>query len=393
MTIGKFSVSNNVLLTILMVTLLILGAFSMLQLPREQFSEVPFYWANIIVPYPGVAAEDVESSITVKVENEMNGLNDLERIQSVSSEGLSVVRVEFDDGINDQQFRTLFQDVQTRLSRVDLPEGALTPLVDDFSSSDFLPVVEAVIYGDVDYSTLVAAAADLSAQIENVTDVSGIEAVGERERKIFIKAEKSRMEAYGISLNEIIRAVQNNTGNFPGGSFSDADREYFLRTIGEVKDSSDLSNLIVRRTSDTGSLRIADVAEVVEEYERNGDYARYNSEKAVILRVAKVPRGNSVTVADGVKSIVSAVDTGKYPGVSFAIQNDSTIQISDSIGVLLNNALLGLLLLVIILFFFIGLRNALMTAIGIPVTFAITFIILDSHIPELKSIVFHLTPN
>ena len=377
MTIGKFSVSNNVLLTILMITLLILGAFSMFQLPREQFSEVPFFWANIIIPYPGVAAEDVESSVTVRVENEMDGLDKLSRIQSVSSEGLSVVRVEFDDGIDDREFRTLFQDVQTRLSRVDLPSGTLAPVVDDFSSSDFLPVIEAVVYGDVDYKTLVSIAAELQVRIENISDVSGVEAVGQREKKIFINADKPRLEALGVSLNEIIRAVQNNTGSFPGGSFSGGEREYFLRTIGEVTETGDLSNLIVRRTSESGSLRIDDLAEVVEDFEKNGDYARYNSQKAIILRVAKIPGGNSVTVADGVKSIVAGYEESDYPGVSLAIQNDSTIQISDSINVLLNNALLGLLFLVIILYFFIGLRNALMTAIGIPVTFAITFIILD----------------
>ena len=377
MNIGRFSVSNNVLLTILMITLIILGVFSMFQLPREQFSEVPFYWANIIVPYPGVSAEDVEAGVTVKIENEMDGLDELKRIQSVSSEGLSIVRVEFDDGISEQQFRTLFQDVQTRFSRVDLPDGTLNAVIDDFSSADFLPVIETVIYGDVDYAELVTAAADISARIENVTDVAGVEAVGERERKIFIEADKPRMEALGISLNEIVQAVQANTGSFPGGSFSDSEREYFLRTIGEVAGVSDLASLVVRREGSGGSLRIADIADVSEEYEADGAYARYNSQKAVILRVSKVPRGNSVTVAEGVKSILNELDTGKYPGVNFSYQNDSTVQISGSIGVLLNNALFGLLLLVIILFFFIGLRNALMTAIGIPLTFAITFIILD----------------
>ncbi|MDC7227720.1 MAG: efflux RND transporter permease subunit [Spirochaetales bacterium] len=377
MNIGKFSVSNNVLITILMISLLVFGAFSMLQLPREQFSEVPFYWANIIVAYPGVSAEDVESSVTVPIENEMDGIDDLKRIQSVSSEGLSVVRVEFDDGIDDQRFKSLFQDVQTRLSGVSLPDGTLKPLVDDFSSSDFLPVIEAVIYGEASYSDLVSVSADISSRIENVTDVSGVEAVGQRERKIFIDADKSKMEALGVSLNELIQAVQVNTGNFPGGSFSDSDREYLLRTIGEVAEADDMSNLIVRRNTGAGSLRILDLAEVVEDYDSEGDYARFNSEKAVILRVAKVPGGNSVTVAEGVKSIIDeAVESG-YPGLSFAVQNDSTVQISNSIGVLLNNALFGLLLLVIILFVFIGLRNALMTALGIPLTFAITFIILD----------------
>lgn len=378
MNIGKFSVSNTVLLTILMISLLVLGAFSMLQLPREQFSEVPFYWANIIVAYPGVSAEDVESSVSVRIENEMDGIDDLKRIQSVSSEGLSIVRVEFDDGIDDDRFKTLFQDVQTRLSGVELPEGALKPLVDDFSSSDFLPVIEAVIYGDADYYELVSAAIDLSGKIENVTDVSGIEAVGQRERKIFINADKSRMEAIGVSLNELIHTVQANTGNFPGGSFSDADREYLLRTIGEVARAEDISNLIVRRNTGAGSLRILDLAEVSEDYDRNGDYARFNSQDAIILRVAKIPGGNSVTVAEGVKSIIDDAGGSKYAGLSFTVQNDSTVQIRSSIGVLLNNALLGLILLVLILYLFVGLRNALMTAIGIPLTFAITFILLDS---------------
>ncbi len=377
MNIGKFSVSNKVFLTILLVSLLILGALSMLQLPREQFSEVPFYWANIIVAYPGVSAEDVESSVTVPIENEMDGLDDLKRIQSVSSEGLSVVRVEFDGGIDDQRFKSLFQDVQTRLSGVELPEGTLKPLVDDFSSSDFLPVIEAVIYGDAAYSELVSAAIEISRKIENVSNVSGVEAVGQRDKKIFINADKSRMEALGVSLNELIQAIKSNTGNFPGGSLSDADREYLLRTVGEVAEADDMSNLIVRRNTGTGSLRILDLAEVVEDYDTAGDYARFNSEKAIVLRVAKIPRGNSVTVADGVKAIIEEANSGKYPDLNFAIQNDSTVQISNSIGVLLNNALIGLLLLVLILFLFVGLRNALMTALGIPMTFAIVFILLD----------------
>ncbi|MBI9107597.1 MAG: efflux RND transporter permease subunit [Spirochaetales bacterium] len=378
MNIGKFSVSNTVLLTILMISLLVLGGFSMLQLPREQFSEVPFYWANIIVAYPGVSAEDVESSVTVRIENEMDGIDDLKRIQSVSSEGLSIVRIEFDDGITDQRFKALFQDVQTRLSGVKLPDGTFKPIVDDFSSSDFLPVIEAVIYGDANYYEIVSAAIELSSKIGNVTDVSGVEAVGQRDRKIFINADKPKMEAFGISLNELIQTIQSNTGNFPGGSFTDTDREYLLRTIAEVADADDISELIVRRNTGTGSLRISDLAEVIEDYNSEGDYARFNSDKAIILRVAKVPGGNSVTVADGVKSVITDAEGSKYPGLSFAVQNDSTVQISNSIGVLLNNALLGLFLLVLILFLFIGLRNALMTAIGIPLTFAITFIILDS---------------
>ncbi|MGC9313294.1 MAG: efflux RND transporter permease subunit, partial [Sediminispirochaetaceae bacterium] len=83
MNVGSFSVRNPVLINILMVTILLLGAFSIQRLPKEQFAEVPFYWANIIVPYPGVAAEDVEETVTVPIENQYSDIDKLKRIQSV----------------------------------------------------------------------------------------------------------------------------------------------------------------------------------------------------------------------------------------------------------------------------------------------------------------------
>ncbi len=110
MTIGRFSVTHTVLINILMVTILALGVFSLIRLPQEQFAEVPFFWVNVIVPYPGVSAEDMESSVTIPVENQFQGISRLKRISSTTSEGLSVVRVEFDDGISNDEFRTLYQE-------------------------------------------------------------------------------------------------------------------------------------------------------------------------------------------------------------------------------------------------------------------------------------------
>ena len=81
---GRFSVNNTVLVNILMVTLLVLGAFSITRLPREQFAEVPFFWANILVPYPGVSAEDIEKTVTVRIESAFQGLKKVKQITSVT---------------------------------------------------------------------------------------------------------------------------------------------------------------------------------------------------------------------------------------------------------------------------------------------------------------------
>jgi len=381
MNFGKFSVNNSVLINILMIAVLVLGALSLSRLPREQFSEVPFFWVNIAVPYPGVSAEDVEKSVTIKIENEMNGLDKLDEIVSITQEGLSIVRVEFDSGISNDEFDRLYQEVQTRFSKVDLPDGTLTPFIDDFSSSDFLPVVEVILAGNVEYETLNDKARLLRERLLDVPQVADAELVGARERQIIIGANQEKLEALGISLDEVVRAVASRNVTVPGGTLETQSREYLLRTIGEIERVSEFQKIIVRRGgtggSPTGVVHVADVATVEEVFDPSGADARFNMQQAIVLRITKVTRGNSVAVVNGVKEVVAEFERSMPGGMTINLFGDSTVQISQSLDVLLNNALLGLVFLVGILLLFIGVRNALIIALGIPVTFAITFVVLE----------------
>ena len=210
MNLPKFSTENTVLLTIVLVTVLALGAFSIARMPQEQFSEVPFFWVNVVVPFPGATAEDIERSVTIKVEQTMQGLKSLKQIQSVTSDGLSVTRVEFDDGISNDEFERLFQDVRTRVSQLDFPEGALQATANDFSSNDFLPVIEVVVSGGDSYEDLDRAARLIRDAVLGVRDVSDAELIGARDRRIFINADRERLESLGISITELLRAVQRH---------------------------------------------------------------------------------------------------------------------------------------------------------------------------------------
>lgn len=376
MNIAKLSVRNPVLVNILMFAVLALGAFSLSRLPQEQFSEVPLFFVNVIVPYPGVSAEDVEQSVTIPIEQEMQGLDGLEQISSNTSEGLSLVTIQFDDGLSNDEFDRLLQDVQTRFTNVDLPSGTLQATIDDFSSNDFLPVVEVIVHGSEDFLLLDSAARDLADRIRQRADVSGVELIGARDREITISARQERMEALGIGIGEIVRAVQGRNITVPGGTVQSSGREYLLRTVGSLDDVAAFEEIVVRRTSD-GIIRLADVADVNLGFESDGVLSRFNGAPAVTLRVNKVPRGNSVGVIEAVREEVETIRASADPSLEFSLSNDSTVQIRDSIDVLLNNALFGLLLLVVILFLFVGIRNAIMTALGIPITFAITFVVLE----------------
>ncbi len=386
MNLPKFSTENSVLLTIVLVTVLVLGTFSIARMPQEQFSEVPFFWVNIAVPYPGVSAGDIERSVVVKVEREMQGLDSLKRIQSVASDGLAIVRVEFDDGISNDDFDRLFQDVRTRFGRVELPDGTLQALVDDFSSNDFLPVIEVAVSGSAPYEDLNRIARTLRDRILEVKDVSSVDLVGDRDRRIVVDADRDRLESVGISLNEVLRAVQQKNVTVPGGTLETVSREYLLRTVGSLQGIGDFDKVIVRRVGPSGAVvHVGDVARVYEAFDESGDTARINGERAVILRVGKVPRGSAIGVIDGVKKLVAETWPLLPEGVRIDLVNDSTVQIRDSVDVLLSNAVQGLILLSVILLLFLGIRNALMTALGIPVTFAITFVILEAMGETLNS--------
>ncbi|MBN2738213.1 MAG: efflux RND transporter permease subunit [Spirochaetales bacterium] len=379
MTIGKFSVNNSVLVNILMAALLIFGYLSLSRLPQEQFSEVPFYWVNIIVPYPGVSGEDVERTITVKIENQYKGISKLKRIQSVSSEGLSVVRIEFDDGISKEEFERLYQEVQTRFNKVELPEGTLEAEIDDFSAADFLPVIEVIVSGEAEYKVINSTAIKLKDRILGIKQVSTADLVGSRENQLLIKVKKEKMESLRISFDEILRAVESSNITVPGGVVNTKNREYLIRTISEASDIEDFLSIVVRRSSkeSDSSVYLRDLAEISIDYDTKGVYARFNGKEAVTIRVAKVTGGSSTGVINQVKSLVQDFSEILPQGVSISLFNDSTIQIRDSINVLISNAIMGFILLLLILLVFIGVRNAVITAIGIPVTFAITFIILE----------------
>ena len=379
MSLGKFSVKNPVLINILMVLLFVLGYFSLVRLPKQQFTEVPFYWANIIIPYPGVAAGDIESSITVKIENELSGLDKLEKIQSTVSEGLTTIRVEFENGISSNEFDKLLNDVQSRVNKVSLPDGALKPVVDDFSSADFLPVVEVIVSGDAEYSQLLERAERLNDRLLAINDVAKIDLIGNQDTAIFVKIDRNKMEAAGLSLVKIIAGINSQNINIPGGKVETRSREYLVRTIGEIGSVRDLSRLVIKQNKEAGNalLRLGELAAIEQGYSKDSTLSRFNGKESITLRIAKKPDGNSLRLVQQLKQELGQFSLGLPPGIETGIFNDSTIQIKDSINVLVNNAVFGLILLVLILMLFIGIRNALLTALAIPTTFALTVIVLE----------------
>ncbi|SIQ41300.1 Multidrug efflux pump subunit AcrB [Alkalispirochaeta americana] len=380
MSIAGRSVSNPVLVNILTVVILVLGLFSYQRLPREQFAEVPFYFITIGVPYPGVAAEDVERSVTIPLEDEMANLDRLDRIRSRTREGFSSVTLEFDQAVSRREFDRLFQEVQNRFNRVSLPAGVQQETIQEFSSNDFLPVIELVLSGEAPYGELVETAEAFRDRLRSIRGVSRIELVGVRDREITVRLDQDLLEAYQVSLFEVVQALQQRNATVPGGVLTTGDREYLLRTVGAVRSVRELEDTVVRGPEGTGShsLQLSSLGRVSEEYRREGTMARFNGKPAVSLRVTKLPRASSIGIIDAIHRRVASLEDALPADITLDYFSDQSVPINNSLDTLLSNALLGLVLVVLVLYAFLGLRNALMTALGIPLTLAMTFLVLDS---------------
>lgn len=379
MNIGKFSVTNPVLVDILMVSILLLGIFSFIRLPRELMSDVAFSWVFIAVPYPGVSAEEIEKNVTIKIEEEISNIDHIKAISSVSREGVGFVQVEFEDDISKEEFARLYQDVRVEFDKVNLPDGTMDPWIDDFTTSDFMPIISVVLTGDVDVATMDKISGTLREKLLDVEDVSKVEIVGGREREVWIEADRDKMEAYGISLDQIINALKYRNLNVPGGTLEYGSRVYLLRTLGEMQKASDFGKVIVHRRPGQGSISVSDVATINSGYAKSRYDMRFNSEKALSLVISKKIKGNSLRVVDNVKKSVEEFQKSLPKSISITLTNDTTFMIRDILSTLGWNSIIGFVLVIIVLFIFIGIRNSFITALGIPITFAITFIFMESY--------------
>lgn len=376
MNFGRFSLNNGVLINIALIAMLILGIGSLSRLPREAYSDISFSWAFIVVPYPGVSAEDIEKSITVKIENELADLDKVDKITSVSNEGAAFIQVAFDDGISDAEFRRLFEDLRTEVDKVELPEDALDPIIEEFTTADFMPIVKVNICGDASQERINEISRDIKERLERVANISKVELVGGQEREVWVEADRARLEAFGISLDEIAGAIKARHLNVPAGVVETEGGNYVLRTIGEIADREDFGKVIVRSVPGGGVVQVSDVAKIGSGLAKSEYDVRYNGKQAISLFISKNSKGNSIQVVDATKKIIDEF-RAKYKGeVSFDISGDTTIQIRDIMKNLGSNALFGILCVVLVLYFFLGFRNSLAIAIGIPMTFAITFVLM-----------------
>ncbi|MFQ5456026.1 MAG: efflux RND transporter permease subunit [Nitrospirota bacterium] len=370
MSIAEFSIKNPVFVNLLFFIIIIGGIFSYSIMPQEVFPVIPLDKIVISTTYFGVSPEEIEKLITIPIENRLKNIEGIEKINSVSQEGISVIEMDLEKEVSDVQ--KVVEDIRNDIDKLDIPEDADDSEVIIIDTRH--PVINLSISGDVSEDILREIADEMEERILQITGVRNVVISGYRDREIWIEVDADRLNSYQISIDEVVRALQNRNINVPGGIIKGKKTEAIIRTTGEYKNRDEIKNTIVRFNENGRHIYIHDLAYVRPTFKEDISYGRINGKRAISLIVNKKSTGNTITIANRIKEI--AKEKELLEGIRLTISNDSSIWIKNRLQTVYNSGSIGLILVIFILFLFLNWRMAFWTAMGIPASFLGTILVM-----------------
>jgi HAE1 family hydrophobic/amphiphilic exporter-1 len=378
----RVSITNPVMATMAMLALVVLGLFSYQRLKVDQFPNIEFPTVVVSLDYPGASAEIVETEVTRKVEEALNSIAGISQLYSRSYSGTSVVIVQFN---LDLDGRKVADDVREKLAilKPQLREEVKEPKVQRFDPSS-RPIwtisVKATDPAKVNAVQLSTWADQLlRKRLENARGVGSVALVGAVRREINLYLDPQRLEAMGVSADQVMAAVKTENQDLPAGTLRSADSERVVQIRGRVQRPDDFAQLVVARRG-TALIRLGQVARVVDGPEELDTLALYNGQRTLAMEVQKSQGENTIEVVDGLNHALAAVQAaGEVPaGVEINVVRDSARPIRVSVNNVRRTLLEGAALTVLIVFLFLNSwRSTVITGLTLPIALIGTFLFMQ----------------
>jgi multidrug efflux pump subunit AcrB len=374
MSIAKFSVKNPVLVNMITIAVVILGVISTMSLNREVFPSISYGYIIVVTAYPGASPQEVEKVVTTPFEDEIADVDGIKKLESVTREGVSTVIIQAESDVEGMRLDQLMNDIKNEVDKVtDLPTDVEDPEFIKISAE--FPVVTVAISGDVPEETLRTASERLKSEIELVDGVGTVDRFGYRDREMWVSVDPRRLEAANLTLTEVIVAIKKRNLNIPGGTIEQNRKELLIRTIGEVENTADLGDVIVR-SMPNGPVRVRDIAEVTEAFKKRDVYGRISGKPAITLMVTKKADGDVIDIVDEIQRIAKEERELLPKGAEITLVQDFAKYVQRRQNTLLSNGLMGLVLVIIVLVAMLETWVALWAALSIPFSFLTAMIVM-----------------
>jgi len=372
-SVAKRIISRPVLITIIFILVAIVGVYATLELPLDLFPANEEPTMMVSTTWMGNNPATVEKLVTKTLESSLSSVEGLSDISSTSSEGSSLITLTFSYGTD---LDSATNDIRDKIDRVKsrLPSGASTPSIMKFGSNQ-TSIMRLAVKGNRTAEELREIAENIiEPRISQASGVAQVSASGGRTRVIRADISRNRLEAYGLTITSISSALAKQNVEIGGGSISEGDSNYSIRTTGEFKSVEEIAEAVVATRNGYG-VRLRDVAEVYDGYADESGAVYINGETGVYLSVQKRSGANSVSTADSVYAKLGEVRKILPTGVSVDILQDDTTLIRATVSDLVSSAVEGALLAMAFVFLFLrSLRPTLVIGISIPFSIVVTLL-------------------
>ncbi|MEQ1644303.1 MAG: efflux RND transporter permease subunit, partial [Pyrinomonadaceae bacterium] len=383
--LAEVCVKRPVFATMLILSLVVVGAFSFLSLGVDLFPKIDFPTITITVVNPGASPEEIETEITEKVEEAVNTISGIDELRSTSIEGISQVFVQF---VLEKDVNIAAQEVENRVQTVipNLPETAEQPTVQKLDT-DAAPVLRITVSAPTAIREITELAKKrIKEPIESVNGVGQITIIGGQERQINVWVDPDKMRSYNVTPAEVSGALKIQNMEFPSGRLDEGQKETSVRTVGKIQKVDEFADVVVA-TRGAYQVKVKDLGYVEDGAEELRSEARLNGQPAVTLIVAKQSGQNTVATARAVKEKLNEIIPTLPKNYQIRIIGDNSIFIENSLAAIEEHLIVGSILAAIVVFLFLwSFRSTFIAGLAIPTSIISTFALMYAMGYTLNSI-------
>jgi multidrug efflux pump subunit AcrB len=368
-----FSIRNPLIVNLLLVLVVLAGVLSWAGMPQEMFPTIEQDKIRIFTEFEGAAPEEVERQVTLPIEEEFDGMPDIDTITSTSNEGISTILIKLKAGSDVDDF---MRQARTALDQVtDLPDEAEEPELNRLETR--FPVISVSLHGDVARGYLYDMVEKIKRQMAQLPGVASVGVSGDQEWEFWVVVDPQVLAARDISLEAVSRALRENLRDLPGGSVKSQEGDIRLRGLGVSPEPDAMGRIMLRSNENGGVLRLGDVAKVERRLEEARTLGRFNGKPSVNMTLTKTAEASTIEVAQQVRDYVAQLQQELPPGISVGIFSDLSVFVKTRLETVKSSGAMGLTLVLLSLYLMLNFRVAAITAMGIPVSFLVAVIIIS----------------
>ena len=365
--------NNGVASNLLMVFLLVAGAFSLSSIVQEVFPEFSMDTIQISVEYPGATPEEIEESIVQRIEERIKAVEGISEITATASENVGSVSAEV---TLDADISRVLDDIKAEVDRIiTFPENTEQPQVQEMTNRQ--SALRIALYGDVSERALKEVAFRVEEELSNLPAITYVETSGVRNYEISIEVPNEVLQAYGLTLRDIARSVQQGSLDLPAGNIRTSAQEVRVRTLGQNYVQQDFEDIIVLSATNGTEIRLGQIARVSDGFEETQLITRYNGQRAAFVEVFRTSDERVLEVVNAAQEHIEKMSGTLPEGIYIETWEDGAQNLRDRMSLLGKNAVIGLLLVIIALALFLNIRLAFWTAVGIGISFIAAFSIMQ----------------